>query len=1065
MVRYASPWSGERVSLKNVIQIAGRARVTYFRIGRVTRGARYAARSQINAAPAMQITGLRLFKLVLGVTLTALVAACGSEGTAVPKSTSAATLNAVEVTSDNAQAAVGTTAQLKATALYSDGTHQDVTDQASWSSSNMATVATSNSTPGQVSSVSSGTATISATLKGMSGSLQFVATPATLVSLQVTPSTPSVPSGMSVQLVAIGTFSDHTTQDLSSQATWSSADTGLATVSNTTGSVGLLQAIAVGSTSVTATSGSIIANVPLQVTAATLASIQVTPGNTLLAIGGAQALAATGVFSDGSRLDITSKVSWTSSNSAAVTLDTSSSHSVAVAAGSGVSTMTATLGNISGTATVSVTSAALVSIQVVSSAASVPSGNTLSMSAVGTFSDNTTQNLTSAVTWSSDTPGTATVSNAAGSNGLLRALTAGTATIKALLRGVTSMGFGVTVSSAVLVSIEVAPTPLSLARGTEQQLTATGVYSDRTLQDLTAVVTWSTSDQTVGAALNGTVSPGLVQTSGVGNATITATIPGGTISGTTPLTVSSAALVSLAVTSASGALAVGTTQSYVATGTYSDQSTQNLSSSVTWASDQPTVATISNVAPGNGLVSAVSVGTAHISASLGTVASPSVGLTVTSATLVSIQITAPSAGLPLGTSETPTATGTFSDQSTQDLTAQVVWFSSNPQYATFFGVGILRSPGPGFLNAVGMGNTNITASLNGVTSAPFAVSVTSAVLTRINILAGTPPLFPGQTEQAKATGVYSDSSIVDLTSAVTWGTDLPGVDSVSNAPGSNGTVTAVAAGIAVLSAQFQGIVSNGATLNVVDYMTLGDSAGLNVPWGVAVDGLGNVFVGDQLNNRICELNVQGGCTVVASAGLSDPYNVAVDSAGNVYVADFGNGRICKSDGHGGCTTVGAAAGFNFPMSVAVDGNGSVYVADTGNSRICEINGSGGCTVLGGSAGFSNPASVAVDGSGNVYVDDYGNNRICKINAQAGCTVLGAAAGFAFPQGIAVDNNGHVYVADTSNLRVCLINAQNGCTALGGSVQYGHPTGVAVDSNGYVYVADHLNDRIVKTRAP
>ena len=83
----------------------------------------------------MHITAPRLFKLVLAAALTAIVTGCGSEGGSVSARNAATTLKAIEVSSDNAQAAVGTSAQLTATAVYSDGTHQDITSQASWSSS------------------------------------------------------------------------------------------------------------------------------------------------------------------------------------------------------------------------------------------------------------------------------------------------------------------------------------------------------------------------------------------------------------------------------------------------------------------------------------------------------------------------------------------------------------------------------------------------------------------------------------------------------------------------------------------------------------------------------------------------------------------------------------------------------------------------------------------------------------------------------------------------------------------------------------------------------------------
>src|SRR5207253_5283155 len=123
-----------------------------------------------------------------------------------------------------------------------------------------------------------------------------------------------------------------------------------------------------------------------------------------------------------------------------------------------------------------------------------------------------------------------------------------------------------------------------------------------------------------------------------------------------------------AVTPANPSITKGATQQFTATGTYSDSTTQNLTALVTWNSATPTVATIT----AGGLATGVGVGTSVIGATLGTV-SGSTTLTVTAPTLTSIAVTPSNPSITKGATQQFTATGTYSDSTTQNLTAQVTW--------------------------------------------------------------------------------------------------------------------------------------------------------------------------------------------------------------------------------------------------------------------------------------------------------------------------------------------------------------------------------------------------------
>ena len=270
-------------------------------------------------------------------------------------------------------------------------------------------------------------------------------------------------------------------------------------------------------------------------------------------------------------------------------------------------------------------------------------GTSTQFTATGIFSDDSAQDLTSQVTWSSSAGSVAAVSNAADSRGLATSSEMGSTAISATLDSITG-STDLTVTSAVLVSIQVTPTNPGLAKGTTRQFTATGIYSDHSTQDLTKQVTWSTSNTSVASVSNAAGSNGLATALAVGTACRLA-LTLGYVSGTTTLDVTAATLVAIEVNPADTSIAKGTTRQFVATGIYTDASTQDLTKQVTWNSSNIAVASISNAAGSNGLASALGVGPATISATLGTV-SGTTTLGVTAATLVSIQVILPIRSFP-----------------------------------------------------------------------------------------------------------------------------------------------------------------------------------------------------------------------------------------------------------------------------------------------------------------------------------------------------------------------------------------------------------------------------------
>jgi len=350
----------------------------------------------------------------------------------------------------------------------------------------------------------------------------------------------------------------------------------------------------------------------------------------------------------------------------------------------------------------------LQSIAVTPANPSISQSQTQQFTATGTYSDNSTKNITTSVTWASSNAGVATIGT---SSGLATSVTAGTAKITATLGSVVSPSDSLTVTAATLKSIAVTPANPSISQSQTQQFTATGTYSDSSTKNITTSVTWASSN--TGVATIGT-SSGLATSVTAGTAKITATL-GSVVSPSDSLTVTAATLKSIAVTPSNPSISPSQTQQFTATGTYSDGSTKNISTSVTWASSNTGVATIGT---SSGLATSVTAGTSQITATLGTVVSPSDSLTVTAITLQSIAVTPSNPSISQSQTQQFTATGTYSDSSTKNITTSVTWASSNTAVATI-------GSSTGLATGVTAGTSLISATLGSVVSPSDSLTVTA----------------------------------------------------------------------------------------------------------------------------------------------------------------------------------------------------------------------------------------------------------------------------------------------------------------------------------------------------
>ncbi|MEM6570220.1 MAG: Ig-like domain-containing protein [Planctomycetota bacterium] len=718
-------------------------------------------------------------------------------------------LHCIEVAPAVSSIAAGTTQAFTATGVFENGARVDMTSTVAWTTSDAAIATVDRET---ATGVTPGVATVRVldATTGITGGATLTVTDATLVSLAITPPAPQIALGTSVQLVATGTFTDATTQDLTATVDWSSSDGAIASVV-----AGLAQGASTGAATITATDPAtgVETSVALTVTPAVLVSIGVTPATPSIALGTSQPFVATGTYSDSTVQDLTTSVTWSSSAPAVATVD-GAGFASSVSTGATVITATDPATMIAGDTTLTVTAAALVSIAVTPVTPSIVLGTDQAFVATGTYTDSTVQDLTTSVTWSSSAPAVATVSNAGGDEGVASSVAAGVTTITAT--DPASMIAGdqaLTVTPAELVSIAVTPASPSIALGTDQAFTATGTYTDATVQDLTTSVTWTSSQAGVATISNASGTEGVATSASAGVTTITATDPGTMIAGDQALTVTPAELVSIDVTPSMPSIALGLDQAFTATGTYTDASVQDLTSSVTWSSSVPSVATISNAGGSEGLASSVGTGVTIITATdPATMVAGDTTLTVTAAELVSIAVSPAAPSVALGLDQAFTATGTYTDASMQDITTGVTWTSSQTSVATISNAG----GSEGVASTVATGVTTITATDPGTMIAgDTALTVTAAALVSIAVTPADPSIALGTDESFTATGTYTDASMLDLTTAVTWTSSAGGVATISNAGGSEGVATSVAVGVTTITATEPGtMVAGDTTLTV-----------------------------------------------------------------------------------------------------------------------------------------------------------------------------------------------------------------------------------------------------------
>jgi YVTN family beta-propeller protein len=738
--------------------------------------------------------------------------------------------------------------------------------------------------------------------------------PATLVAITVAPSALSIAPGTTTQFRATGNYSDGALVDLTDSVTWSSSSPEVAGVSNAAGFQGVATAVTVGTSNISATSGTVSGSAVL--TCAAVQSISVTPTTQVGLVGTTQQFQALATLANGLTQDLTKFVSWTSSVPATATV---SPTGLASAVSAGTVTITATSGVITGSATFTV--ATLVSVAISPANPTIAAGATQQFAALGTLSDGTTdRDVTSLVTWSSADPAIVTITGGGTATGVSPGSTSISATF-----GSATQSTVVTVQGPA--TIAVTPANASAVAGSTQQFTATGNFADGSTRDLTTLVTWSSSLPSVATVSNAAGSKGLVAALGNGTSDITATLglaPGPVVQGSTSLTVR--ALSSLAITPANPSVKIGSSLRLAATGTFSDSTTQDLANSATWTSSAPAIATVSDVAGSKGLVSAKALGSATITATFG-------GQSATT------QVTVASTGPVASTSRafvTNFGSGTLSVLDTDSNTVLTnITVGAGPQGVAVnpsTSLAYVANSNSGTVSVVDISSNAVLATVQ-VGGGPWGVALDPAANRAYiaNSLSGTVSVLNTTTNTVVVTvsvgatprGIAVDQSTGQVYVANFGSNTVSVIDSASNTVTDTVDAGAGPVDVAVNSATGRVYVANsfGTALSVLSTATnalvTNVSVGSNAQ-GVAVNpGANRAYVTMSSGNSLSVINTATNTLSTTIAVGGAPLGVALKPTANrIYVANSGSNTVSVIDS----VTNGVIAtipGLSAPHDIAV----------------------------------------------------------------------------------------------------------------------------------------------------
>ncbi|WP_318483981.1 Ig-like domain-containing protein [Photobacterium leiognathi] len=692
--------------------------------------------------------------------------------------------------------------------IYSDGSTSPLTNKVTWHSSAVDIAQIDDK--GILTGVNTGSLEVKASYEGIESNIINVRiTDAILTSITISAKSPSpdasIYSGGKLSFAAEGIYSDGSTSPLTNKVTWYSSAIDVAQIDDK----GILTGVSIGTVEVKASYEGIESNIiNVSITDAILTSMNISvkslsPDASIYS-GGKLPFTAEGIYSDGSTSPLTNKVTW---HSSAVDIAQIDDKGILTGVAIGTVEVKASYEGIeSNIINVRITDAILssitISVKSLLPEASIYSGGQLSFVAEGIYSDGSTSPLTNKVKWHSSAVDIAQIDD----KGILTGVAIGTVQVKASYEGIESNIINVSITDAILTSMNISVKSLSLDTsiysGGQLVFAAEGIYSDGSTSPLINKVTWYSSAVDIALIDDEGILTGL----NTGSVDVKASYEG-IESNIINVRITDAILSSITISVKSllpeASIYSGGQLSFAAEGIYSDGSTSPLTNKVTWHSSAVDIAQIDD----KGILTGVSIGNVDVKASYEGIESNIINVHITDAILTSMNISVKSlspdaseASIYSGGQLSLAAEGIYSDGSTSPLTNKVTWHSS--------AVDIAQIDDKGILTGLSIGTVEVKASYEGIESNVINVRITDAILTSMNIsvksLSSDASIYSGGQLSFAAEGIYSDGSTSLLTNKVTWHSSAIDIAQIDD----KGILTGLNTGSVEVKASYEGIESN-----------------------------------------------------------------------------------------------------------------------------------------------------------------------------------------------------------------------------------------------------------------
>ncbi|KZE44081.1 peptidase S8 [Brevibacillus parabrevis] len=681
---------------------------------------------------------------------------------------------ALKLDSDRVDVSSGGSASIKVTATLENGSQVDVTSQVTVIVENPSVAYISN---GRVYAVNGGTTQARLYYGGQTKTLTItVSAPAiSLSSISLSPAQTTLAEGQIQRVYATAYYTDGSSKDINSVASFSSSSPSVAQVS----SQGIVTGIAPGTATISASYNGKSASAQITVQGAYLLGLKASPAQLSLAAGNKGQLSIYAQYSNGVEENVSAKAQYTSGNPVIASVDSTGG---VVATTAGTTTIQVTFGTKSLSVPVTVTGnvVTLQTISVRPESVSVKKGATQQLEVKATYSDNKVTDVTSQASYQIAQSAIATAS----ATGLITGAAIGSTTMTVTFGGKTvSVPVQVTEAQEPVQSLTVTPAKLDLLVGKTQTLQVTATYKDGKEENVSQKAMYTSSNATI-ASVN---SSGLVTALAEGTAQVTIQYGGKSIS--VPVTGSVVSLQTLAVRPESVSVKKGSTQQLEVKATYSDNKVTDVTSQATYQIAQPAIATAS----ATGLITGTAVGSTTMTVTFGgkTVSVP-VQITEAREPVQSLTVTPAKLDLVVGKTQTLQVTATYQDGKTADVSKLVTYLSQDPATA-------IVQP-DGLVTAVKAGSTSLTVTYEGVSiNVPVVVTAENAVVD-IKIVPEAITLLEKATKQLVVKAVHADGTESDITDKAQYTVDDPSIASVS----ASGSLTAKKAGTATLTAAFSG---------------------------------------------------------------------------------------------------------------------------------------------------------------------------------------------------------------------------------------------------------------------